>query len=178
MNEYAVRLTVPEAQNMVSERKNRLFLGDNLNVLKRLRNDSVISGKVKLVYIDPPFSTNQEFTFNNERVATISRSNGDVIAYSDVMKGDDYLRFLYERLVMIRDLMSEDGSIYVHIDYKVGHYVKILMDKVFGRDKFINDITRVKCNPKNFSRRGFGNIKDMILFYCRVTFVLTHIICW
>jgi adenine-specific DNA-methyltransferase len=56
---------------------------------------------------------------------------------------------------------------YLHIDYKIGHYVKILMDEIFGSSNFINDITRIKCNPKNFSRRGFGNVKDMILFYAK-----------
>jgi adenine-specific DNA-methyltransferase len=68
---------------------------------------------------------------------------------------------------MLRDLLSPDGSIYLHIDYKIGHYVKLMMDEVFGRDNFRNDIARIKCNPKNFSRAAYGNIKDMVLFYSR-----------
>jgi adenine-specific DNA-methyltransferase len=64
-------------------------------------------------------------------------------------------------------MMSETGSIYLHIDYKIGHYVKIIMDEVFGIKNFKNDITRIKCNPKNFARNGYGNIKDMILFYTK-----------
>ena len=63
--------------------------------------------------------------------------------------------------------MSEQGSIYVHIDYKIGHYVKVLMDEIFGIENFINDITRIKCNPKNFKRNAYGNIKDLILFYSK-----------
>jgi adenine-specific DNA-methyltransferase len=63
--------------------------------------------------------------------------------------------------------MSEQGSIYLHIDYKIGHYVKIIMDEIFGIKNFKNDITRVKCNPKNFNRKSYGNIKDMILFYTK-----------
>lgn len=65
--------------------------------------------------------------------------------------------------------MSEQGSIYLHIDYKIGHYVKILMDEVFGIENFKNDITRIKCNPKNFARIGYGNIKDLILFYTKTS---------
>ena len=72
-----------------------------------------------------------------------------------------------KRLVLLRSLLSPKGSIYLHIDYKIGHYVKVMMDSVFGIDNFRNDITRVKCNPKNFARLGYGNIKDLILFYTK-----------
>ena len=148
---------------------NTLFFGDNLIVLKRLLNDSEVFGKVRLVYIDPPFATNQEFTVSNERSMTISRSNSGEIAYSDKLKGSEYLSFLRKRLYLLRELLADDGSIYVHIDYKMGHYVKVLIDEVFGGNRFINDITRIKCNPKNFFRRGYGNIKDMILFYSKTS---------
>ena len=67
----------------------------------------------------------------------------------------------------MRILLSERGSIYLHIDYKVGHYVKVMMDQVFGAENFRNDITRIKCNPKNFARHAYGNVKDMILFYSK-----------
>jgi adenine-specific DNA-methyltransferase len=63
--------------------------------------------------------------------------------------------------------MSEQSSIYLHIDYKIGHYVKVMMDEVFGVENFRNDITRIKCNPKNFKRIGYGNVKDLILFYSK-----------
>jgi adenine-specific DNA-methyltransferase len=69
---------------------------------------------------------------------------------------------LRERLILLRELLSEQGSIYLHIDYKIGHYVKVMMDEVFGIENFRNDITRIKCNPKNFDRVGYGNIKDLI----------------
>ncbi|MGB9588935.1 MAG: DNA methyltransferase, partial [Armatimonadota bacterium] len=69
--------------------------------------------------------------------------------------------------ILLRELLANDGSIYVHIDWKMGHYVKILMDEVFGKERFINNITRVKCNPKNFPRQAYGNITDMVLFYSK-----------
>lgn len=147
--------------------KNLLYYGDNYDALSDLINNNDIKGQVRLVYIDPPYGTKQEFTIYGDRFSTISRMNGGKLAYSDNLSGEDYLRFLSGRLVLIRDLMSDDGTIYLHIDCKMGHYVKILLDSVFGQKNFINDITRIKCNPKNFNRRGFGNIKDMILFYSK-----------
>ncbi|MBN2380520.1 site-specific DNA-methyltransferase [candidate division WOR-3 bacterium] len=145
--------------------RNRLILGDNLQVLKALTEDSEVCGKVRLIYIDPPFATNQTFRLGEERTATISSSTQDIEAYHDKLIGDDYLKFLRQRLQLLKVLLAEDGSIYIHIDCKIGHYVKVLMDDIFGQEHFINDITRIKCNPKNFSRRGYGNLKDMILFY-------------
>ncbi len=105
----------------------------------------------------------------NGRASTISNSKNGDIAYSDKLKGKEFISFLRDRLVLLKDLLSEQGSIYLHIDYKIGHYVKVMMDEVFGSENFRNDITRVKCNPKNFKRIGYGNIKDMILFYSKST---------
>jgi adenine-specific DNA-methyltransferase len=70
-------------------------------------------------------------------------------------------------LALLKMLLSDKGSIYLHIDYKIGHYVKVVMDEIFGIENFHNDITRIKCNPKNFARKGYGNIKDLILFYSK-----------
>lgn len=89
------------------------------------------------------------------------------MAYADTLTGEAFLTFLRERLELLRTLLSDRGSIYLHIDYKVGHYVKVLMDEVFGPEHFRNDITRIKCNPKNFARHAYGNVKDMILFYSK-----------
>ena len=145
--------------------KNKLIHADNLSTLKTLLDD--YSGKVDLIYIDPPFATNGHFKISDDRANTISSSNEDAIAYSDTLIGADFLEFLRARLIFLRELLSERGSIYLHIDYKIGHYVKLIMDEVFGRDMFRNDITRIKCNPKNFHRKAYGNIKDLILFYSK-----------
>ena len=149
------------------EKKNLLLHGDNIVGLKFLINECALKGKIDLIYIDPPFSTNTNFTITNGRAATISNSKNGKIAYTDKIIGGDFLDFLKERLILLKELLSNEGSIYLHIDYKVGHYVKVLMDEVFGFDNFKNDITRIKCNPKNFHRTSFGNIKDMILFYSK-----------
>lgn len=144
---------------------NKLIQADNLSVLKTLMDSH--KGFIDLVYIDPPFATNTDFTISDERSNTVSRSSGGISAYSDKLTGPEYLEFLRHRLIFLRELLSETGSIYLHIDYKVGHYVKLIMDEIFGAANFRNDITRIKCNPKNFARRAYGNIKDMILFYSK-----------
>lgn len=145
----------------------QLYLGDNMEVLGELLSDSSVHGKVRLVYIDPPYGTGQSFTISSGRTATISRSSEGQTAYHDILTGTKYLDFLRPRLELLHELMADDGSIYVHIDYKIGHYVKVLMDEIFGIKQFRNDITRIKCNPKNFHRHGYSNIKDMILFYSK-----------
>ena len=147
--------------------KNLLINGDNLKALNCLLDDDNFKGKIDLCYIDPPFATNINFTITNGRASTISNSRKGDIAYSDKLTGSDFIEFLRERLLLIKDLLSEQGSIYLHIDYKIGHYVKVMMDEVFGMENFRNDITRIKCNPKNFKRTGYGNIKDLILFYSK-----------
>ena len=145
--------------------QNKLIQGDNLIVLRSLLHE--YHGQVDLVYIDPPFATNSDFRVGKDRTSTVSSSNGDTIAYQDKLVGTEFLEFLRERLILLRELMADRGSIYLHIDYKVGHYVKVLMDEVFGEKNFRNDITRIKCNPKNFARKGYGNVKDLILFYSK-----------
>lgn len=146
---------------------NKLIKGDNLKILKSLIEDYNLKGKIDLVYIDPPFATNNHFTIGDDRVSTISNGKDDKTAYKDELVGSEFLEFLRERLIFLRELLSEKGSIYLHIDYKIGHYVKIIMDEVFGIENFRNDITRIKCNPKNFKRKAYGNIKDLILFYSK-----------
>ncbi len=148
-------------------KKNILIEGDNLLVLDHLLSAYDLKGKIDLVYIDPPFSTNTNFTITDGRATTISNSRNGEIAYSDKLQGSDFIEFLRQRLAKLEKLLSDKGSIYLHIDYKIGHYVKILMDEIFGVANFRNDITRIKCNPKNFARNGYGNVKDMILFYSK-----------
>ena len=144
---------------------NNLIYGDNLSVLKTLINEYNV--KVDLIYIDPPFATNNVFRIGKKRANTISSNATDDVAYTDNLTGSEFIEFLRERLVFAKEILSENGSIYLHIDYKIGHYVKIIMDEIFGAENFRNDITRIKCNPKNFHRKAYGNIKDLILFYSK-----------
>lgn len=148
------------------DEENKIIFGDNFDGLNILLNDYNLKGKVDLIYIDPPFSTNNIFKIG-ERKNTISSSIDDDVAYEDTLQNEDFLEFIRERLILMHELLSDTGCIYFHIDYKIGHYIKIIMDEIFGIDNFRGDISRIKCNPKNFRRKGYGNIKDMILFYSK-----------
>jgi len=136
--------------------KNRLYYGDNLPILAHLLEDSCVRSHVRLVYIDPPYSTRSVFQ---------SRAQTD--AYADLLAGAHYVEFLRQRLILLRELLAEDGSIYVHLDENMAFHIKIIMDEIFGRANFRNWITRKKCNPKNYTRKTYGNIADYILFYTK-----------
>ncbi len=136
------------------------YAGDNLAGLGLLARRDI---KVDLVYIDPPFATNNEFLVDTDRANTVSASG--TLAYSDRTRGSEYLDALLDRLSAIREVMSPTGSIYVHIDVNMEHHVRLMMDEVFGSQNFRNSIARIKCNPKNFERYSYGNMRDTILFY-------------
>lgn len=89
---------------------NKLIFGDNLQVMKSLLDDSNVKGRVKLIYIDPPFATKQEF-----------RGSQDQKAYQDKIAGANFIEFLRKRLIFLRELLAADGLIYVHLDQKKGH---------------------------------------------------------
>jgi len=140
---------------------NKLIFGDNLQVLKALMDDPEVydrntgRGKVRLIYIDPPFATRQEF-----------RGSQDQKAYQDKIIGAQFLEFLRKRLVFLRELLAEDGSIYVHLDWKKGHYVKTLMDEVFGEHKFLNEV--IWCyRERETSTRFYNRKHEVIFFYCK-----------
>lgn len=135
---------------------NRLYYGDNLDVLKQLTNDPTICGQVKLIYIDPPYSTGGIFQ---------TRDLKD--AYTDVLMGNEYLAFMHKRLILLHQLLNEKGSIYVHLDSKMIFHVKVMLDTIFGENNFQGMITRKKCKPKNYTRKTFGNVSDYILFYSK-----------
>ncbi|MGD0022956.1 MAG: site-specific DNA-methyltransferase [Smithellaceae bacterium] len=142
---------------------NRLYYGDNLPILAALMRDPAVRGHVRLVYIDPPYATKSVFQ---------SRSQMD--AYTDLLEGAHYLEFLRERLILLRELLADDGSIYIHLDENMAFLVKAVMDEVFGRANFRNWITRKKCNPKNYTRKTYGNVADYILFYTKTDNYVWH----
>ncbi len=155
-----------KGRNFKNQKENFIIHGENFEALSVLLNNGYKS-KIDLIYIDPPFSTSNDFIISSERTSTISIPKNGIIAYSDKLVGEEYIEFIRERLILLRELLSDSGSIYLHIDYKIGHYIKIIMDEVFGEKNFINDITRIKGNPKNFKRKAYGNQKDLVLYYAK-----------
>lgn len=144
--------------NEATSWKNLLFHGDNLGVLKALYDDATIRGRVQLVYIDPPYSKQRVF---NHRTKLKQH------AYDDRLAGYEFVEFLRRRLIFLRELMAEDGCIYVHLDTSMVFHAKVIMDEVFGEKNFRNLIARKKCHSKNYTRKQYGNVVDYILFYSK-----------
>ena len=142
---------------------NALYYGENLAVLAALLREPRVRGKVRLIYIDPPYATRSVFQ---------SRKQDD--AYHDLLGGAEYLEFLRERLILLRELLADDGSIYVHLDENMAFQAKVLMDEIFGAGNFRNWVTRKKCNPKNYTRKTYGNVADYILFYSKTENYVWH----
>jgi len=158
LNDKRAKLNVfwkPEATN---GHRNSLFFGDNLPVLLSLLDDKEVAGKVNLIYIDPPYATNSVF-----------QAKGQKDAYHDLLLGADYLGFVRERLILMREILADDGSIYVHLDEKMAFEVKILMDEIFGKSNFRNWITRKKCSTKNTTRNRYGDISDYVMYYTKTS---------
>lgn len=139
--------------------RNRLYLGDNKDVTASLLKDS-FAGKIKLIYIDPPFG------IGNDRCIEAGDGIKEQEAYDDSWGKNlnVYLWMMYERLVLIKDLLAADGSIYVHLDYHTSHYIKIIMDELFGRDNLVNQIIWQRTGAHN-DPQAFGRNYDIILFY-------------
>jgi len=136
--------------------ESRLYWADNLDVLSSLSNDSSICGKVRLIYIDPPYATNSVF-----------QSKAMKPAYADVLTGERYLLFLRARLELLRGMLADDGSIYVHLDETMVFHAKVMMDEIFGAKNFRSFITRRKCSSKNYTHKTYGDVSDYILFYTK-----------
>lgn len=145
--------------------RNKLIWGDNLLVMGSLLEK--FAGKIDLIYIDPPFATGADFSFTME----IGES-GEAIeekAYRDTWGrgADSYFSMITTRLQLLHRLLAEDGSIYVHLDYRMASYVRCLMDEIFGPSNLRNEIVWQKCNSKNYTQSSYSNIHDTILFYTK-----------
>ncbi|MFH0778963.1 MAG: site-specific DNA-methyltransferase, partial [Candidatus Eisenbacteria bacterium] len=151
--------------------RNMLGWGDNKLVMASLLKD--FKGKVDLIYIDPPFDVGADFTMNvplgdeNEAVEK-DQSALEMVAYRDTWgKGtDSYLQMMYERLLLMRELLSERGSIYVHSDNNVDSYLRAVLDDVFGRERFHAEIVWKRADSHN-DAHAYGTIHDTIFFYAR-----------
>jgi len=136
---------------------NKLIFGDNLMALKYLYEDRNIKGKVKLIYIDPPFATKQDFMKDEEK------------AYQDKVVGSKFLEFTRKRIVLLKELLSEDGSIYVHLDWKKIHYLKVLMDELFNENNFQREIIWVLKGAAGYKSLVNSYVRghDTILYYSK-----------
>lgn len=146
---------------------NKIFWGDNLQVMSHLLKD--YRGQIDLIYIDPPFDSKADYKKKIElKGKTISNdeSTFEEKQYGDIWTNDEYLQFMYERLILCRELLSDTGSIFLHCDWHKAHYLRILMDAVFGAANFRNEII---WHYKRWtaSSKAFQSMHDNIFFYCK-----------
>lgn len=159
---------------------NLIIRGECLSACAYLKDKDI---KVDLVYIDPPFASGADYAKKvylrrNPKVAKATQQAESALdieelrtfeekMYGDIWNKESYLNWMYENLMAIKSVMSETASIYVHLDWHIGHYVKILMDEVFGEDNFINEIIWCYNGPGSPGMRQFNRKHDTIFWYCR-----------
>ena len=165
---------IPSYENLKDNWHNLLFHGDNKDVLATLLEKG-FRGKIDLIYIDPPFSSNKDYVRKVElrglkSLGKIEEDDASVlqqVMYEDLWKRDEYFQFMYERLMLLKELLANTGSIYVHLDWHVGHYIKLIMDEIFGQGNFRNEIVWVYTGPGSPGQRQFTRKHDTILWYTK-----------
>jgi adenine-specific DNA-methyltransferase len=162
-----------ETAKDISKQPNRLIWGDNLLVMQALLAQGY-EGQIDLIYIDPPFNTGENFNFQSEvKIGDETYEKelpvNERLAYSDTWSRgvDSFLDMLYPRLQLMKKLLSDNGTIYIHLGPNISHYVKIIADEIFGVANFRNEIIWKRSNPHGHLDKKFAQIHDVILMYGR-----------
>lgn len=161
-------LPTKEKEGLINENLMNLFiLGDNLLAMEALLKKGY-KGKIDLIYIDPPFLTKADYKLKIELMDNNEPVSIEYLAYTDIWENGliSYLEMICPRLYLLKELLSDKGSIYVHLDWRVVHYVKILMDDIFGEENFINEIIW-SYKSGGASRKRFSRKHDTILLYSK-----------
>ena len=170
---------VREKQPTYSDFRNRLIWGDNKLVMASLLKE--FKGKIDLIYIDPPFDVGADFTMSvqlgdGKESVTKDQSTIEMVAYRDTWgkKSDSYLQMIFERLVLIRELLTVTGSVYVHVGPNVSHFVKLVLDDVFSGFQYRSEIIWRRSNSHNKLTDQYGPIHDAIFFYSKSNDFVFH----
>ena len=151
---------------------NLLFHGDNKEILSTLLVQGFRS-KIDLIYIDPPFASGADYVRKvalrgkKEDLEAEGHSVVEQTQYTDIWANDNYLQFMYERLILMQELLTDNGSIYVHCDWRMNNYLRLVMDEIFGRSFFVNEIIWKKIRSSKGQAKGFGNVHDTIYFFSK-----------
>lgn len=149
--------------------RNRIFQGDCLEVIKEHCID--LHDQIRLIYIDPPFLSQTDYTLKDRSEGGTANAGEltETPTYSDKWEGglEEYLGFMRERIGAMKPLLRSDGSLWVHLDWHVSHYVKILLDELFGYDNFMNEIIWRRTNSPKAQSKTFGTQHDVILLYAK-----------
>ncbi len=156
---------------------NKLIWGDNKLILSSLKSGALRrqiedAGGLKLIYIDPPFDVGADFSMDIEIGGETFHKEPNLleqIAYRDTWGrgADSFIAMIYERLILMRDLLAEDGSIYVHCDWRVNSFIRVALEEVFGRDMFQNEIIWIRTNAHNMQTRGYVRSQETIFYATR-----------
>lgn len=147
---------------------NRIYWGDNLQVMSHLLKE--FRGKVDLVYIDPPFDSKADYkkTITLHGKTTNSDSTSfEEKQYTDIWSNDEYLQFIYERLTLISQLLSDKGTICIHCDYRKSSHIRLICDEIFGYNAFLNEIVWQRTSSHNMKSKGFVRTNDYIMIYTK-----------
>lgn len=145
---------------------NKLYWGDNLQVMSHLLKE--YRGKVNLIYIDPPFDSKADYKKTialRGKKAESDVSNFEEKQYGDIWTNDEYLQFIYERIILCKELLSSTGSIYVHCDFHRSHYIKSILDEIFGPNQFVNEIIWRRRGGALNNFKSYGQQTDSIFIY-------------
>ncbi|PTV93158.1 site-specific DNA-methyltransferase (adenine-specific) [Halanaerobium saccharolyticum] len=146
---------------------NKLFWGDNVQVMSHLLKD--YRGKIDLIYIDPPFDSEADYKktikLKNKKINN-DYTSFEEKQYTDIWSNDEYLQFMYERLRLMRELLSDKGSIFLHCDYRKAHHLRCIMDEIFGENMLRNEIIWCYTGPSG-AKDNFPRKHDNILFYSK-----------
>ena len=156
---------------------NKLIWGDNKYILSSLKNGPMRDeiekeGGIKLIYIDPPFDVGADFSMNVEVGDSSYHKKPNIlehIAYRDTwgLGADSFLSMIYERLILMKDLLAEDGSIYVHCDWRLNSAMRLILDEIFTKENFKNEIIWWYKDPSGTIKDGFKKKHDSIIFYSK-----------
>ncbi len=147
---------------------NKIFWGDNLQVMSHLLKE--YRGKIDLIYIDPPFDSKADYKMKIQVKGKTALSDNNLFEekqYGDIWTNDEYLQFMYERLIIMRGLLSDTGSIFLHCDYRKNAHLRLIMDEVFGPDNFINEIIWCYTGPGSPNMKQFNRKHDTIFWYSK-----------
>ena len=149
---------------------NKIFWGDNLQVMSHLLKK--FRGQVDLIYIDPPFDSKAEYKKTIEirgQKAESSKSGFEEKQYTDIWSNDEYLQFMYERIILLKELLSDDGVLYLHCDWHKSHLLRCILDEVFGNNNFKNEITWRRQIPRGMKvyAEYYAFSSDYILIYSK-----------
>ena len=146
---------------------NKIYWGDNLQMMSHLLK--TYRGKVDLIYIAPPFNSNADYKkrieMKGEKIEN-DRTAFEEKQYTDIWTNDEYLQFMYERLILMRELLADNGSIYVHCDWRMNSYIRLILDEIFGKNNFLNEIVWYYGGPSSL-KVTYPRKHDTIFFFSK-----------